>query len=975
MSRINLAEKFPQMKPIKSPPALWRINGCGVALYGARDRDPETGAYVATWCISLLFLPTFCLRAYRVAKAESGWYFLGREPLSPLARLWNVILLLAIAGIFGGVQYSIYTSSPAYKAQQQMAAAQAHVKNGQLSQAARIYQTLAIANRDQSAEASQALTALLDNQCQQASLSESAGVYVCAAKVSRKGQNLSTSDVAAKALALVNDKGDSDPRAAIAILDAVHPLVVDTRPIDARRLPLLQKLAAREPNNLEVIVPLASLLEEQNKLDEAKKLLLPLKDKLGEGEGAKVLGTIFDREEKYDDAYALLWPYVKTRLDTLHSAEKAATDTAERVSQREFDLLKHDKAPADFYEKYNAAAADEQHAMVQRYLDDKLKNDPEYAATQEALVHEAAVVPVALELGIVMLQRAQAQTDTAVRKTQLEATEKVFLAVGGVAGEDDRYRLSLGQVYYWLGKQAQGRKLFEDYLAANGRGFQNLLNVAFRLRQLGAIPEARSTAEEAYTKSGKREEQQGAAFFRSMLYKDTDDQIAWLNKSDTSDPTIKAELAEATGDKSFEEGHDDEAVRQYHIAIDAYNAMPRSATTLNETAIAYYDVFRANGDHQSLDRSLDYFQQAVDLKPQDTVLLSNAGEVILRGAIADVIGSDIDLRALHETGDLSLLGYLYRDQAARDAMAKKVREHPGVIRALSYLEKVVVLSPKNVGSYSAIYGLHHLARNDAALRTLEQRLQAADLDTSDHLTAFKELLSGAKDQQNQTTLAASLKRTTDLATALRPKGGRTAAVAICNQIATMMALDLYNTPADPAKILALAEEAHGFSPSASTSGIVASAHYFKAYKELRKNNPAFEAYCKKCERSVNFVNLLTLAGSEPGPLQQDVLKHPDLQKAIAITKEQTALFTDKNSPQDWALLKQVDAGEAEQMAKFIRNSPRALIEQSIAEKLSPVSANQALETYWFMQIMGKPQEGRAALRRVAAMGIPLPIEP
>jgi hypothetical protein len=55
--------KFPKMTPGKSAPPLFRFNGCGVSIYGSRDHDAETGTYVATWCISLLFVPVFALRA------------------------------------------------------------------------------------------------------------------------------------------------------------------------------------------------------------------------------------------------------------------------------------------------------------------------------------------------------------------------------------------------------------------------------------------------------------------------------------------------------------------------------------------------------------------------------------------------------------------------------------------------------------------------------------------------------------------------------------------------------------------------------------------------------------------------------------------------------------------------------------------------------------------------------------------------
>ena len=81
-------------------------------------------------------------------------------------------------------------------------------------------------------------------------------------------------------------------------------------------------------------------------------------------------------------------------------------------------------------------------------------------------------------------------------------------------------------------------------------------------------------------------------------------------------------------------------------------------------------------------------------------------------------------------------------------------------------------------SASAIYGVHQFTHDQAALRSLEARIRAADLDTSDHLASAKEYLSGAKDQQTRVGLTAALKRSENLVKGLRTKGGPTAAVAI-----------------------------------------------------------------------------------------------------------------------------------------------------------------------------------------------------
>ena len=913
MPQLDLARRFPFMTPVNSPPPMFRLNGCGVALYGKRDHDAETNSFVATWCLAILFIPVFCLRAYRVAHAPRGWYFLGREPLSSLAKGWNVVLAAAIAVTVGVVQYSIYTSSPSYKAKQQMAAAHSLVDQGHLAKAARIYQTLAVTDTDQADNAALAVRDLLANQCNQAPLADTAGVVASAVQVARRGHVISLPDVADRGLKLVAEKGDSDPRAGVAVLDAIRPLVIDTRPVDERRLALLRKRAASEPTNLDVIAPFASLLEQRGQLAEAKKLLVPMQDRIGNGEAARVLGTILGREGDFDGAYALLWPYVQTRLESLHAAEKEAEDTGSRLWEREVKLLQDNKAPADFYQSYHAAGKDQQRAMVRRYVNGRIKNDPSYLGTQEALEREAHVVPVALELGIVMLQRAQAQADPNARKSQLESAEKVFLAIGGIAGESDAYRLSLAQVDYWLGKQSDGRKLFDEFLATKARDVASLLEVSAKLRELGADPDSRSLSEEAYNKAAKPEDRYQAAYLRALCFKNLDDHIAWLQRSDTTTPGVKASLAAASGEKAFEEGRDDDAVRQYRTAVDAYGQMPRSPTTLNDSALAYYSIFRATGDGQALERCGDCFQQAVDLKPSDPILLFNAGATLIEGAVADVIGDAIDLRTLHQTGDVSLLRYLYHDQSGRDDVVRRVKSHPGIVRAMSYLDKATVLSPRNERAWGYVDAIHSFTRNGPALSALEKGIATADIDSSDQLSRLKEFLGGVKDNQNKTALAASIKRARQRLEDVRAKGGLTAALALDQQAEQMMTLDLLDGSADAHEVVVLAQQASQLSPSVGTGNLLTAALLFHAAKDIRHADPAFNAFCEKYMRSLGPSYLMAVVAAEPGAFQSKVLANPHLREALDLIREDGRLFSNW-SPYEWAILKNSDAAEAQKAA-------------------------------------------------------------
>ena len=322
-----------------------------------------------------------------------------------------------------------------------------------------------------------------------------------------------------------------------------------------------------------------------------------------------------------------------------------------------------------------------------------------------------------------------------------------------------------------------------------------------------------------------------------------------------------------------------------------------------------------------------------------------------------------------------MLGYLYRDAAGRAAVVKRVTDHPGVARALSFLEKVMVLAPKNTAAYSAVYSIHRFTRNTAALTALEQRIRAANLDYADRLVMQKEFLAGAKDQQTKVSLAAALKRNRELVGTLRAKGGRTAAVAIDQLTSEMLGQAFLGEDVDPDKIVKLAEEADRLSPSVSTQSALMTARLFQAQAALRRADREFDTFCKTYGRSLGIIHLMALAASDGQPFQQRVRDQPEFKGMLAMLEGEVAAFPDDYTTYEWALLKALSPAEADKAALAIRKSPRMVVDQTIVNLLEPFDAGEALETYWLMQILGKPDDARGAIGKIAETGIPLPIRP
>src|SRR5262249_24212199 len=129
-------QKFPDMRPVTRAPGLFTLNGIGTMVYGRRDHDAETDTYVATLCFCVLFIPVLALRAYRVAGGPEGWYFIGRVPLSGLARGWNFLVLVGLVLGAGGFLWLLHARNPETVAANLLAEGDRLAEAGQAGQAA-----------------------------------------------------------------------------------------------------------------------------------------------------------------------------------------------------------------------------------------------------------------------------------------------------------------------------------------------------------------------------------------------------------------------------------------------------------------------------------------------------------------------------------------------------------------------------------------------------------------------------------------------------------------------------------------------------------------------------------------------------------------------------------------------------------------------------------------------------------------------
>ncbi len=678
MSEYNPFDKFQDMRPINRVPTLSTLNGIGATLVGRRDFDEETGTYVTTQSICVLFIPLIALGAYRVADGpDNSYYFIGRVPLSRFARRWNVLLcclLLLGGGIFG---WNHYTGTDDYKAGRQLAEAERLAGEGQQGKAAQLYREVMKGPTSHAPAAKTKLKELIESP--PASLQEAAGVFTVALELHRQNQDL-VPNLFDRAAEQAQKKEETDPNGALALLEVVAPLAPKPADVLAIRRRLLERLVSAEPDNPALASRLAVVCEALGDQKHCEAILKPHESRLKDLEGAVILGRIRASQGKYDQADKLLDEYLAIRLPLLRSAEQKYLTVMRGVESRTIELLNTGKAPGFSYDRYKMASDADKATLVNDYCNAKFKENAEVMQAQQALAGQAAVVPAALELGMVRLYRAQGLADPEARRKELERAEQTFLSVREQAGQNDTYRLNLSQVYYWLGKHAEGEKLINDLLVNHNRSYEVLLAVARMMREVGVTSKARSMVEEAYTGATDITKKQEAAMMRSVMATDLDDQIAWLGKANPNALEVKALLASSRGAKAVRNGKDEEATKHFRESIATYAKMPENVSTLNNCALVHFELFEVTQERDEFVRGLDKLDRAIALRPDDSLLVSNGASFVLSAALRDVVGSAIDLKVLKRAGGIDLLSYLYLDQAGKNQWLAKMRDHPGYLK-------------------------------------------------------------------------------------------------------------------------------------------------------------------------------------------------------------------------------------------------------------------------------------------------------
>ena len=160
----------------------------------------------------------------------------------------------------------------------------------------------------------------------------------------RSGQwNQSRQELADRGVALAAELHAPAHDVALSLLDESADIDGDLKASAPKRRALLETLHAARPGDVPVTIRLAAALETEENTERAVALLMPLREQLGDTEGARILGQHLAASGKYDEAYPLLTPYCQSRLARFRTAEEALSTAYESVQQAALHRLRNDQ--------------------------------------------------------------------------------------------------------------------------------------------------------------------------------------------------------------------------------------------------------------------------------------------------------------------------------------------------------------------------------------------------------------------------------------------------------------------------------------------------------------------------------------------------------------------------------------------------------------------------------------------------------
>lgn len=960
-------------KAIDQAPTLKKFYGIGTALYLKTMVDKNSNLYSKIYFFTVLFIPVLYLGRYLIREHDGNEFVVGKASPPTLAKAWNALLIIVLLGASGVGGYLQYSNLPETIAGNQLRQGLANVEIGNFSIGIPELRMAYRSGTRHAAAAKQQLSSMTSkNYISNLEPIDAAEVFEQFLEMPELFPNLITD--AEVQLDLFVEKDLLAAKKAIKVILALENDEGKQLAFQKQHYEILAQLTTQNPTDVELVVEFASLDEIYNQCQRCESLLSPHQQALGLSEGARILGQIYAYNGRYEESYSLLQPYVTEGLATYHRLESEYNDLGNKIWEDMIEFLNTSRAPQSFINKYNASSEDEQNRLLNEYYLERLEASEPYRLAEVNYYESTAVVSVALDLGIVMLNRAVTMTDPQQRQQELQSAEQTFLAVKGQAEDSDDYQLYLGQVYYWLGKEEDGKVLFDALIEKYDRGPGVLYSLSSILRDLGEAAQAKSYATEAYASAVDPAEKEGIAMHLSVLADTLDEKIEWLEKSDPNNLHTKADLLSSKAALALEADDKAKALELYNQSIAVYKELPEDATSFNNAALVYMAKYQTSRDESDYQKGLDLMDRAIILDPDDSIILINSIDNHLGKALRDVLSEYIDIEAFEGRLQLGMFSSLYDSFEQKQVFVKQMLAHQSTQKALGYTNKALLLSPKSASLASQSMSLFYFLDKQAELEALAARMENIDFDLADAEQKIREYRQQEDVSEVVEALDKSNKYYRDLLLNLNEeKLGLEISMLKGNLQENQLTSLSYDLEVDIDSLLADARMTVSEYPASSTRAVLQSSLMFKTVENLRKIDSEFSNFQDHNDKLYDLFTQLALYTLQHPDFAKKVTSQASFQEWLNLAAHSNQHYPYVTDVREWFLLEVLEQDLADSLLERMQTSMLHYYFSFVAAKMSANRESNTVNLYLSHQINGNQDAAKALA--VAAQEQQLDIPP
>ncbi|MGB0583245.1 MAG: hypothetical protein ACPGVU_26470, partial [Limisphaerales bacterium] len=472
-----------------------------------------------------------------------------------------------------------------------------------------------------------------------------------------------------------------------------------------------------------------------------------------------------------------------------------------------------------------------------------------------------------------------------------------------------------------------------------------------------------------------KEEMFRAARQRALMSKDTDDQIKWLELSDPAAPDTVISLNSARGRKAMEDDKKEEAAKFFRAAVRGYEKLPRNASTLNNKALAYQDLYSVSGSVSEFMHGVELMNEATKLSPEDAILTINSASVAFTAAYFELLTNHLDFGVLKSRPDIATVSLLFEDESGRKKVHDQLRESKTFKKAAIQLDRAMVLSPKRVNSYLLSLEVSRALRDLAALKKLSQQVTTAepnvDLLKDSYLEAYAPDPDQAKTITGLRTSLVEVRR--NLAT-IKDRKSPTGVMLRIHELSIQQGLVREGAEKDVAALVAASRRLVLDANNRSTRGHLSQVLSLKALRELLGQHKSLVPVEKQTRNLLSSANFLIHVLEQGGAPAKFVADNAAAKEASALYQQIQSQFPDRPSPQSWAFIRHFDSAYAEKMVPQLKADEVSTVADELRYRLVPYNASTVLTQYHRTLATGDAVAAKALYAAAIKRGVPLPAQ-